>query len=366
MKLVAGYATDVGRVRDGNEDSFVVDGQLALFAVADGMGGHLGGEVASRTAIETLRAAVASGNTIDDAVRRANAAVFERAGTDESLSGMGTTLTALVPGGPAALLFGHVGDSRAYLARGDDLIRLTEDHSLVEELVREGRITEEQAAVHPQRSIITRALGVEPEIDVDLYPLVVATGDRVLLCSDGLTTMIEEAAVQRLLHDNADPQTAAEQLVDAALQAGGTDNVTAVVIDISEVDATGDLDSVAAIAGTAPPATGDATDHTTLLPVVGANDDDPATAVGVDASLTAEIRPGRARRIGRGVFWTAVTVVPIAAFATIGYVVYNNDTPATTTTTVAPSTTAPRTSTTATTTAVKPTTAKTIQSTPSP
>src|SRR5438477_6613819 len=166
MRLLAGYATDVGRVRDGNEDAFVVDKQLALFAVADGMGGHLGGEVASQTAIEALRAAVASGVSIDAAVRRANAAVFERSTTDQSLYGMGTTLTAAVPAGPAELLIGHVGDSRAYLLRGDDLIRVTEDHSLVEELVREGRITEEQAAVHPQRNIITRVVGVEPDVEV--------------------------------------------------------------------------------------------------------------------------------------------------------------------------------------------------------
>ena len=131
MRLLAGYATDVGHVREGNEDSFLVDRALALFAVADGMGGHLGGEVASRTAVETLRAAVASGTPIEDAVRRANAAVFERAGTDESLYGMGTTLTALITTNASELLIGHVGDSRAYLLRAGELRRLTEDHSLV-------------------------------------------------------------------------------------------------------------------------------------------------------------------------------------------------------------------------------------------
>ena len=168
-------------------------------------------------------------------MHRANAAVFERAGNDESLYGMGTTLTAAVPISASDLVIAHVGDSRAYLLHAGELRRITEDHSLVEDLVREGRITEEQAAVHPQRNIITRVVGVEPEVDVDLYTLEVATDDRVLICSDGLTTMVDEPGIEAVLSDPVEPQTVAERLVDAALAAGGTDNVTAVVIDVREL-----------------------------------------------------------------------------------------------------------------------------------
>ncbi len=344
MKLLAGYATDVGRVREGNEDSFVVDRALALFAVADGMGGHLGGEVASHTAIETLRAAVASGTSIEEAVRRANAAVFERAGTDESLYGMGTTLTAVQASGPSDLLIGHVGDSRAYLLRAGELRRITEDHSLVEELVREGRITEEQAAVHPQRSIITRALGPEPEIDVDLYTLEVEAGDRILVCSDGLTTMVDEPGVEQALRDGAEPQATAERLVDAALAAGGTDNVTVVVIDVREL---GDGNEVDAPADTA--TSGD-DDDTSVLPVTEVDGDDGTARAGerftASAAPAADARPSRARRAARAAFWTAVTLAPIAAAGTIGYIVYRNDTstttPSTTTVLATSTTSAPR------------------------
>ena len=160
MKLTPGGSTDKGQVRDGNEDGYVVDRRLQLFAVADGMGGHRAGEVASATALEALRAAVASGTGLGDAITNANTAVHDKAGDDDELSGMGTTLTAVVPDGHGVLV-GHVGDSRAYLLRDGELRQLTTDHSLVEELVREGRLTEQEAAVHPQRSIITRALGVE-------------------------------------------------------------------------------------------------------------------------------------------------------------------------------------------------------------
>jgi PPM family protein phosphatase len=233
VKLVPGGATDQGQVREANEDGYVVDRRLQLFAVADGMGGHRAGEVASATALEALRAAVASGTGLGDAITNANAAVFGKAGNDQELRGMGTTLTAVVPDGNGVLV-GHVGDSRAYLLRDGELRQLTTDHSLVEELVREGRLTEEQAAVHPQRSIITRALGVEDNVEVDVYSVPLLPGDRLLLCSDGLTTMLRPNDIAALLRREADPTRAANLLVDAANAAGGEDNITTIVIDIED------------------------------------------------------------------------------------------------------------------------------------
>jgi PPM family protein phosphatase len=237
VRFAAGSFTDKGLVRDLNEDAWLVDDSLTLFAVADGMGGHRGGEVASWAAIEALRAEIARGLPIRDAIRRANEAVIERASRDDELEGMGTTMTAVVVSGPRSLLVGHVGDSRAYLVRDGEMDRITEDHSLVEELMREGRLTPEQAEAHPQRAIITRALGVEPDVDVDLYPIDVESGDRIIVCSDGLTTMLRDREIERISRTEENPQRAAEALVDAANQAGGDDNITVVVLDVLEVDA---------------------------------------------------------------------------------------------------------------------------------
>jgi len=239
VRLASGSSSHTGLVRGNNEDSFVADDARVLFAVADGMGGHRGGEVASRVAIEALRAGVAAGRPVRDAIASANDAVIERARGDAELTGMGTTLTALVVANGQQLLVGHVGDSRAYLLRDGTLRRITEDHSLVEELVREGRLTPEQAEAHPRRAVVTRALGVDAEVDVDLYPVDVAVGDRVLLCSDGLTTMVRERDVERIARSEPDPQRAAEKLVDAANSAGGDDNTTVVVVDVLEVDPVG-------------------------------------------------------------------------------------------------------------------------------
>ncbi|HEV7523336.1 MAG TPA: Stp1/IreP family PP2C-type Ser/Thr phosphatase [Acidimicrobiia bacterium] len=238
MKLAAASATDQGLVRSNNEDSFLVDDQRALFAVADGMGGHRGGEVASRTAIEALRAAVANGAALDDAITRANAAVLNRASGDDELTGMGTTITAVIAVGGRQLLIGHVGDSRAYLLHHGEMVRQTNDHSLVEELVREGRLTPEQAESHPQRAIVTRALGVDDHVDVDLYTLQIEPGDRLVLCSDGLTTMVRERDIERIARNEPDPQRLADALVAAANTAGGEDNTTVVVIDVLETETT--------------------------------------------------------------------------------------------------------------------------------
>ncbi|MFM7617419.1 MAG: Stp1/IreP family PP2C-type Ser/Thr phosphatase [Actinomycetes bacterium] len=231
MRLVAAAATDVGRVREGNEDAVLHDDRLGVFAVADGMGGHQAGEVASATAIEALRAAIAAGASVTDAVTQANAAVVDKARADSGMLGMGTTMTAAIEvvGG---LRIGHVGDSRAYVLRDGILARVTDDHSLVEELVREGRITLEQAAVHPQRNVVTRALGIEDEVEVDDVAVELTGDDRVLLCSDGLSGMLRDADISAVLRRESDPEVCARALIAAANEAGGEDNITVLIIDV--------------------------------------------------------------------------------------------------------------------------------------
>lgn len=231
MKLITGAVTDVGRVRNGNEDAFIVDERIGLYAVADGMGGHQAGEVASATALESLRALVATGAAIGNALEAANAAVFEKAKARPDLRGMGTTVTAgsLIND---ALVIAHVGDSRAYLMRDGEMTQITKDHSLVEELVREGRLTEEEATTHPQRSIITRALGIDADVDIDVVTIELQIGDRILLCSDGLTTMVHATDIAAILRRESDPLRAATTLVDTANAAGGDDNITTLVADV--------------------------------------------------------------------------------------------------------------------------------------
>ncbi|HYZ10592.1 MAG TPA: Stp1/IreP family PP2C-type Ser/Thr phosphatase [Actinomycetota bacterium] len=230
MRFVVGARTDVGRVREGNEDSYMV--HEALFAVADGMGGHQGGEVASKLALDTLLKAT-DGAALAQAVQDANRAVFERAGSDPALAGMGTTLTAFLADRDT-LRLAHVGDSRAYLLRDGELQRITTDHTVVEGLVEKGELTPHEASIHPQRSILTRAIGVEGEVQVDQGSIDVLPGDRLLLCSDGLTGMVDDEHIHRILDERRDPQAAADALVEAANEAGGQDNVTAVVIDVLE------------------------------------------------------------------------------------------------------------------------------------
>jgi PPM family protein phosphatase len=255
LRLVVGAATDVGRVRGHNEDSYLVDDQLGLVAVADGMGGHQAGEVASATALEALRAAVGSGAGVRDAVNSANDAVYEKSTTDERLRGMGTTLTAGTLAAGGTLLLGHVGDSRAYVFHDHELRRVTTDHSLVEELIQAGELTEVEAEGDPRRSMITRALGIEPAVDVDLYPVQVSSGDRLVLCSDGLTGMVTEGEITDVLSSELDPAAAARRLVEAANQAGGIDNVTALVVDVvDDEDATASLPAVQPAAAEEPPA----------------------------------------------------------------------------------------------------------------
>lgn len=240
-QLQAGAATDVGRVRQINEDRFLAD--EGLFAVADGVGGHQAGEVASQTSVETLAQRFKEGEHTTEglisAAEAANQAVWQLAQGSREKRGMGTTLTALAlvqEDGEEQLALINVGDSRAYLLQQGELIQLTEDHSLVEELVRDGKLTPAEAQVHPQRSIITRALGMEPAIEVDSWEIIPYTGDRILLCSDGLTNELSDERIASTLRQLADPQEAARDLVRQARAAGGSDNITVVVVDVVDDD----------------------------------------------------------------------------------------------------------------------------------
>jgi PPM family protein phosphatase len=232
MKVTAAAATDVGLVREGNEDSYLTE--EPLFVVADGMGGHRGGEVASQLAVETLENMRKQGTgDLRDQVQEANRVVFERSAVDRKVAGMGTTLTAALVEGDRVRL-AHVGDSRAYLLRDGELQLLTEDHTLVRRMVTEGEISKEEAETHPQRSVLTRALGVDAVVDVDDDTVEVLPGDRLLLCTDGLTSMVSEHAIEEVLRAVPAPRDAARRLVQMANQAGGMDNTTVVVLDFSE------------------------------------------------------------------------------------------------------------------------------------
>jgi protein phosphatase len=227
--------TDTGRKRRQNEDAFVCE--PPLFAIADGMGGAQAGEVASRlaaAAIEEGATAIAGEEGVATVVRAANTRIFERAVHDPAVAGMGTTATvAVVSEEAGTVTLAHVGDSRAYLYRAGALEQLTTDHSLVGELVRSGRLTEAEAAVHPHRSVITRALGTDAEVEVDTLTVEVAPGDLVLLCSDGLSAMVRDEEIVRVLEATGGaPREAAEALVAAANDAGGEDNVTVVLFEL--------------------------------------------------------------------------------------------------------------------------------------
>jgi len=229
--------TDTGRRRRQNEDAFVCE--PPLFAVADGMGGAQAGELASRlaaAAIEEGALAIRGEESVAGIVRTANARIFEHSVRDPTAAGMGTTATvAFVDEEAGTAAIAHVGDSRAYRYRAGVLEQLTTDHSLVGELVRSGRLTEAEAAVHPHRSVITRALGTEAEVDVDTLTVDLRAGDLVLLCSDGLSAMVRDEEIVRLLEaTRGDPHDAAEALVAAANRAGGEDNVTVVLFELVE------------------------------------------------------------------------------------------------------------------------------------
>ena len=235
MTLASAYVTDPGRRRRRNEDSYVCE--PPLFAIADGMGGAQAGEVASRLAAAVLQEANGEELTeerIAELIQEANRRVFQRSNEDVATSGMGTTMTvALVDGPGESIVVGHVGDSRAYRVRDGELEQLTEDHSLVGELLRSGRLSAEEAEMHPQRSVITRAIGTEPDVDVDTFTVPMRPGDLFLLCSDGLTDMVPDREIHSLLDGSDDLEAAARALVDAANEAGGEDNITVVLFRIA-------------------------------------------------------------------------------------------------------------------------------------
>ena len=230
--------TDAGRKRRRNEDAFVHD--PPLFAVADGMGGAKAGEVASRLAAAAFREfheadELGPEERVTAIIQEANRRIYERARSDAQASGMGTTITAaLLVGNGVAV--GHVGDSRAYRLRGDQLEQLTEDHSLVADLVRSGRLTAEEADTHPQRSVITRALGTDPEVDVDTFTVEAEPGDLFLLCSDGLTTMVADEEITDIVRGADDLAQATKALVKAANRAGGEDNITVVLFSLAAAE----------------------------------------------------------------------------------------------------------------------------------
>jgi serine/threonine protein phosphatase PrpC len=228
--------TDTGRQRRDNEDSALA--RAPVFVVADGMGGAQAGEVASRIAIETFEPGLPDAGSPEERlaqlVREANRRIYERSRTEHESAGMGTTLTAAYLD-HGALAIAHVGDSRAYMLRDGVLRRLTQDHSLVDELVRRGKLTEAQAAEHPQRSIITRALGPEPEVEVDTWSYPAQAGDILLLCSDGLTSMISEDRVSEIMTSAETLDQAADKLIAEANEAGGRDNITVVLFRVEEV-----------------------------------------------------------------------------------------------------------------------------------
>ena len=297
MLVQTASVTDTGRRRRHNEDAFVCE--PPLFAVADGMGGAQAGEVASNLAAAALRedrAERAGGEErVDELIQEANRRVYQRQSQDASASGMGTTMTvALVEDGHVAI--GHVGDSRAYLIRGHSLEQLTEDHSLVAELVRSGKLSPAEAEGHPQRSVITRALGTDPDVDVDTVSVETRPGDLFLLCSDGLTSMVDDDTIlQEIERNRGDLKTAAKALVRAANKGGGEDNITVIFFEI---------------AGSA----SDSTEHTVTLPEVRSDGDEEDTldehhGVPVVAPEDGDRRPSESRGAGRRALFAALALV---------------------------------------------------------
>jgi PPM family protein phosphatase len=318
MAFRLGASSDRGRMREGNEDSFLASGSLA--AVADGMGGHLAGEVASAAATDELRSLEdgapwrgerSAGEALKWAVMEANRRIREMAAGDKSLEGMGTTITALLSDGDVIHL-AHVGDSRAYLLRKGELSQLTEDHTLVQELVKQGKLRPEDAKRHPQGSIITRALGVDADVQVDTATFKIISGDRLLLCTDGLTGVVDQATIRNVLLRVRDPQQASERLVALANEQGGPDNITVVVLDSdgSGPD-TGVIDPTGELA-----ADGAATSGRGLAPdeLAGREDDLVAVLRRVGPGTGGgRRRGGRSQKLARRVLGVLVVLVLLSA-----------------------------------------------------
>ncbi len=243
--MKAGAATDIGLVRMMNQDSYYCSRGLKtpyLYIVADGMGGHNGGEVASRIAVDTVESFIKSGLDnpkyydnrlflVKDAVMEANSVIYNLAMVDEKLRGMGTTLTMAMLE-EEKVYIGHIGDSRMYLMRDGRCQKLTEDHSLVAQLIKNGSISPEEGDCHPQKNIITKALGIDVEVEIELDTKNLKNKDMLLLCTDGLTNMLEPGEILSICSVNKEPQTIAKMLVDEANMKGGRDNVTAIVVEV--------------------------------------------------------------------------------------------------------------------------------------
>jgi serine/threonine protein phosphatase PrpC len=276
--------TDTGRQRRANEDSLLV--RSPLFVVADGMGGAQAGEVASHMAVESFRHGLADRSdpqaSLAELVRQANARINERSRSDARHAGMGTTITAMYVG-EEEVAIAHVGDSRAYCLREGELVRLTDDHSLVDELIRQGRLTPQEAEEHPQRSVITRALGPEDYVEVDTRSFRARSHDVFLLCSDGLTTMVGEDQLTELLSSHRDMRGAGEALIAAANEAGGKDNITVVLARLEE----------------GPPGPGRGDGHTTItaahtLKTTPTDSRDQAASEVAPGQTAPEVAPGQA------------------------------------------------------------------------
>ena len=323
--------TDTGRQRRDNEDNAFA--RAPVFVVADGMGGAQAGEVASKIATETFKQGLPESGSpeerLAERVREANHQIYELSRSDRERAGVGTTLTAAYVD-DASVAIAHVGDSRAYLFREGTLERLTQDHSLVEELVRQGKLTPEQAAGHPQRSIITRALGPEAIVEVDTWTYPVRAGDILLLCSDGLTTMISEDRVAEILGEAGALDGTADALIDAANDAGGRDNITVVLLRLEEVGEDGQADQPTMIGVPAPATTSEPEDPSPDIEP----DHAPGAAGSAQAATATVARPkpreplqpippkpptqvpaGDRRRLTRGVkFFAAVVAILVVLF----------------------------------------------------
>jgi PPM family protein phosphatase len=307
----AAAVTDTGRRRRRNEDAYVCD--PPLFVIADGMGGAQAGEIASHLAATSVQHAERNGPSNEEDVvqliQDANRSVYERARADESTSGMGTTMTvALVDG--ETVRIGHVGDSRAYLVRDGTIDQLTEDHSLVGELVRSGRLSPEEADTHPHRSVITRVLGTDPEVDVDSFSVETKPGDLFMLCSDGLTSMVDDARILQVLEEHrGDVDGSAQALVDEANTNGGEDNITVILFQMASLDDTIELPGATA---SPVPVAEPADDEDTL----GEEDKVPVVQQTVARPVLA---PKKRRRLSWKV---AVAVAVVLLAAAVGGAVY--------------------------------------------
>jgi serine/threonine protein phosphatase PrpC len=310
------WRTDTGRQRRDNEDNAFA--RAPVFVVADGMGGAQAGEVASKIAIEAFEQGLPDGGSAEerlaDRVKEANRRIYEQARAEHGRAGMGTTLTAAYLQ-DACLVIAHVGDSRAYMFRDGSLQRLTQDHSLVDELVRRGKLTEEQAAEHPQRSIITRALGPEPSVEVDTWRYPVRAGDVLLLCSDGLTSMVPEERVTEILAPSQSLELAADQLIDEANQAGGRDNITVVLFRLEEV-ATAEGDDQATVVNAPTAQSPDGSDRPAVAVVPRPR---TAPAPGPEPTREPAPAPPRSRRRVKALAALAAAVIVLGLILGGGY-----------------------------------------------